>query len=235
MELELFENKDQAPSGAVFSDCKNYRYCLWRIWDPTKPLVMFIGLNPSTANEVSDDPTIRRVKRFAQEWGYGGVYMMNLFAWVTPYPQDLQTGDPLGENDAWLTSIALKCEKIIFAWGNFKEALERSKKVTAMFPDGYALVINQNGTPKHPLYVKSDVVPVHYRNETVWIGYIREVYDQTIYCLLEKSGHLSKELILSKEKLNEEQIKTIQIGLCMRFDLVFYKIEFMAANGNAWY
>lgn len=110
--MDLFNDIQK---GARFSACRNYRYALWRIWDIDKPLVMFIGLNPSTANETTDDPTIRRVVDFAFRWGYGGVYMMNLFAWVTPYPGELATSpDPLGDNDGWLGRIAGNCEKIIF-------------------------------------------------------------------------------------------------------------------------
>lgn len=147
-------------NGAQFSGCRNYRYALWRIWDESKPLVMFIGLNPSTANEATDDPTIRRVKRFASDWGFGGVYMMNLFAYVTPYPEELKKcNDPLGDNDGWLEKIAEKCDKIIFAWGSFEEATERAKDIMQRF-DGYALIINKDGSPRHPLYVKADIEPV---------------------------------------------------------------------------
>jgi hypothetical protein len=152
---------DKSIIGAEFSSCRNYRYALWRIWDRDKPKVMFIGLNPSTANEITDDPTIRRVKSMAQNWGYGGVYMANLFAWVTPYPDELaKCIDPVGENDLWLHKIAMQCSETIFAWGNFKEAQERAKKVVVMFPNAKALHINKNGSPKHPLYVAGNVVPV---------------------------------------------------------------------------
>ena len=148
-------------NGAEFSDDRKYRYCLWRIWDENKPMVMFIGLNPSTANENKDDPTIRRVKRFAFDWGFGGVYMMNLFAWITAYPAELKIcEDPLGENDERLRRLSYSCKDIIFAWGSFKEAQERSKQVIKMFPFAKALVINHNGTPKHPLYIKSDTIPI---------------------------------------------------------------------------
>ena len=67
-------------SHATFSSCKKYRYSLFRIWDEDKPLVLFIGLNPSTADEKEDDPTIRRCINFAKQWGYGGLIMGNLFA-----------------------------------------------------------------------------------------------------------------------------------------------------------
>ena len=153
--MDLFSS-----SGAEFSDCRRYRYTLWRIWDKSLPMVMFIGLNPSTANELADDPTIRRVKRFAYDWGFGGVYMMNLFAFVTPYPSALKNcEDALGDNDGWLEMISEKCEKIIFAWGSFDEAKGRAKEVMERF-EGYALLINKDGSPRHPLYVKSSVVPV---------------------------------------------------------------------------
>jgi len=155
--MDLF---NQTNNGAEFSECLKYRYALWRIWDKNKPLIMFIGLNPSTANDTTDDPTIRRVKRFASNWGFGGVYMMNLFGLISPYPEDLQkNNDPLGDNDGWIEKIASKCDKIIFAWGSFPEAYERAKEVTNRY-NGYALVINKDGSPRHPLYVKSDIEPI---------------------------------------------------------------------------
>ena len=149
---------------AIFSDCRKYRYALWRVWDLSKPKLMIIGLNPSTANEVSDDPTIRRVKSMAKNLGYGGVYMMNLFAIVSSDPKVLRSEglDLIGENDSWLTNISGICQDIVFAWGNFKEAIERGKEVSKMFPNAKAFHINKNGSPKHPLYIKSDVVPVCY-------------------------------------------------------------------------
>ncbi len=157
--MDLFGN---IWSGAQFSDCQKYRYALWRIWDRSKPLIMFIGLNPSTADHINDDPTIRRVKKFAADWGYGGVYMMNLFAFVTPYPEELKKcDDPIGENDGWLEKISSQCEKIIFAWGSFPEATERAEFVLNNF-NGHALIINQDGSPRHPLYVPANVKPVPY-------------------------------------------------------------------------
>jgi hypothetical protein len=150
--------------GAEFSACRNYRYALWRIWDVNKPKVMFIGLNPSTANEMTDDPTIRRVKYFAQRWGFGGVYMANLFAWVTAYPDELlKVPDPGNGNDLWLLKIAAQCTEVVFAWGNFKEAQQRAKKVIEMFPAAKALIKNKDGSPRHPLYVPGNVTPIIYQ------------------------------------------------------------------------
>ncbi len=150
-------------SGATFSNCRKYRYKLWRIWDPNKPMVMFIGLNPSTANEDTDDPTIRRVMKFAKDWGYGGVYMMNLFAWVTPKPEELKKCEnPLGDNNNMLEAVAAKSELIVCAWGAFKEAKERSMEVTKMFPQGMCLGINGDGSPKHPLYIAGNTRLIKY-------------------------------------------------------------------------
>src|SRR5947209_6307215 len=84
-------------NGAVFSEDRKYRYVLWRIWDTNKDIIQFIGLNPSTANEMHDDNTIGRIKNFTHDWGYGGFYMTNLFGLVTPYPEDLKTcKNPVG-------------------------------------------------------------------------------------------------------------------------------------------
>jgi hypothetical protein len=160
--------KKEMDKGAIFSECRQYRYALWRIWDPTKPIAMIIGLNPSTANETESDNTIKRLEGMVYDWKYGGFYMMNLFAIVSPDPSILKTHpDPVGKNDGWIQEIAKKCHRVIFAWGNFKEATARSKAVIDMFPDAYALYINKNGSPKHPLYCSRNTKPVPYRRKAV--------------------------------------------------------------------
>lgn len=159
---DLFEQ--QEISGAEFSQCGKYRYGLWRLWNNDLPCIMFIGLNPSTATATMDDPTIRRVKRFAKDWGYGGVFMCNLFAYISPYPHDLKLiKDPIADNDNWLTLFACSCRDILFAWGNFPEATERAKKVSEMFPTAVCLGFNKNGSPKHPLYVAAKTKYVNYK------------------------------------------------------------------------
>lgn len=155
----LFGDED---NGASFSTDRKFRFCLWRKWDDSKPSIMFIGLNPSTANETGDDPTIRRVKKFASDWGYGGVYMMNCFAFVSTNPKDLKDFSNNESNNKCLKQTAALCDKIIFAWGNFDEAKERGKEIAKMFPGAFALEINKNGSPKHPLYVPGNVIPIKY-------------------------------------------------------------------------
>lgn len=152
----------EALSGAFFSDDRKHRYALWRIWDAAKPFIMFIGLNPSTANETETDPTITRVINFAKNWGYGGVYMMNLFSYVSTDPANLVTCTDNSINDTVLYNTRIVCKEVIFAWGNFKVAQERAARVAAMFPGSKALVLNKNGSPRHPLYVKGDVKPVEF-------------------------------------------------------------------------
>jgi hypothetical protein len=146
-------------SGAKFSDCRKYRFVLYRIWDKSKPMIMFVGLNPSTANETKDDATIRRVKSMANSWGYGGVYMLNCFPFISTNPDDLKVCDKLEENDLWLYTISLKCKEVVFAWGNFDIVVEKSRDIalTQLFPNAKCLIKNKNGSPRHPLYVPSTI------------------------------------------------------------------------------
>jgi len=138
--------------GAHFSDCGKYRYYLHRIWDRQLPKVMCIGLNPSTANGEDDDPTIRNLCEFLTKNGYGGLYMLNLFALISSNPEDLRScPDPLKDNDDWLWIISQNCEDVIFAWGSFKQAKYRVKNMVNMFPNALCLGKTSKGDPIHPL------------------------------------------------------------------------------------
>ena len=145
---ELFVNEN---SGAAFSDCRKYRYALWRIWNPELPKAMCIGLNPSTANASKNDNTINILIRMLTVLGYGGFYMTNLFAWISSKPEDLLTcADPIGENDSKLKEVEAICDEVIVCWGNFKQAENRIKEVLSNFPNAKCFGINKNGTPYHP-------------------------------------------------------------------------------------
>lgn len=149
-------------NGAEFSEDRKYRYALWRIWDDEKPKVMIIGLNPSKADESVDDPTIRRVKRLASSWGFGGIYMLNLFAWITPFPEELENcSDPIGDNNGKLEAYATKCDEVIFAWGS-NETNGRESFVLNYFPNAKCIAKNADGSPKHPLYVKRNATLMKY-------------------------------------------------------------------------
>ena len=151
-------------SSAIFSPCKKYRFVLCRVWDTSKPYVMFIGLNPSKANSIDDDPTIKRVKAMAEYWGYGGIYMLNCFPYISTDPDELSSCDLIEQNDSWLNSTRYKCKDVVFAWGSFDIVKEKARDTALknMFPDAMALIINKDGSPRHPLYV-----PV----KTPWIKY----------------------------------------------------------------
>ena len=101
-QLTLFGYKPPE-NGAKFSDCRKYRFVLWRIWDYSLETIMFIGLNPSTANEVKQDNTINRIKGLTKDLGYGGFYMLNLFTFITAYPKELKNCEnPTLEADKYL-------------------------------------------------------------------------------------------------------------------------------------
>jgi hypothetical protein len=114
---------------------------------------MCIGLNPSNASEVKNDPTIRHLRTNLSKLGYGGFYMMNLFAFVSSEPEALLTcEDPLGQNDSKLAEVEALCKDVIVCWGGFKQAEERIKEVLPRYPNAKCFGINANGTPWHPMY-----------------------------------------------------------------------------------
>ncbi|RTR33189.1 DUF1643 domain-containing protein [Shewanella canadensis] len=147
---------------AVLSDCRDYRYSLWRTWDEDKPYALFIGLNPSTADEVEDDPTIRRCVNFARDWGYGGLCMANLFAFRATEPNVMKSApDPIGEaNDTWLVQLADGAGVVIAAWGNDGTFLGRSRTVLELIDGVKCLKLNKSGEPAHPLYQPKNSKPI---------------------------------------------------------------------------
>jgi hypothetical protein len=155
----------------IFSPCRKYRYTLWRkvpvtfSFDERKwsgPYVQFIGLNPSTANEVQNDPTIRRCIDFASRWGFTQMCMTNLFGFCSAYPQEMMaSADPIGENDRYLEEVGRNAGLIVAAWGAFSCAIERGKKVQELFKGRlHHLGLNSDGSPKHPLYLRKDTTPI---------------------------------------------------------------------------
>ncbi|MFZ8963264.1 MAG: DUF1643 domain-containing protein, partial [Schleiferiaceae bacterium] len=96
-------------AGAIFSDCGRYRYRLWRIWDPSLPTLLWILYNPSTADAKVEDPTLRRCMDFTRQWGYGGLTVVNRFAYRATNPRQLNsTIDPVGpENTSHVQNALL--------------------------------------------------------------------------------------------------------------------------------
>lgn len=150
-------------STALFSKCGKYRYWLYRSWDPERKTAACIGLNPSTANGEKNDPTIESLIRLMKHNGYGAFFMLNLFALISPNPEDLRScADPLSANDKHLSSFKESDADIIFCWGRFPMAEYRAKVVRKMFPNALCFGKNQDGSPKHPLYLKATTKTTSY-------------------------------------------------------------------------
>ena len=149
---------------ATFSDCRKYRYALSRTWNGKKKTILFIGLNPSTANEKIDDPTIRRCINYAQNWGYGSLLMVNLFAYRATLPSELKNvKNPIGnDNDLHILELSKKADIAVAAWGNEGFLLNRDKVVKKLIPNLMCLKINKSGQPAHPLYQKKDLKLIKY-------------------------------------------------------------------------
>jgi len=152
---------------AVLSKDRIYRYSLSRVWDESKPYVLFIGLNPSTADEREDDPTIKRCIDYANRWGYGGLQMANLFAYRATLPSDLkQTKKPVGvDNDRFIRELFRNAEMTIVAWGDDGTYLDRNIEVLKIIESPMCLKINKSRQPAHPLYQKKDLKPIPYNYE----------------------------------------------------------------------
>jgi len=160
--------KGDAPSVAIYSDCESYRYSLTRIWDDTAPRVLFVMLNPSTATEVQNDPTVERCERRARTLGYGAFCVCNIFAYRATDPKKMRTQtDPVGpENDAAITDAALWANDIVCAWGTHGAHLDRGPIVERMLRHQPIplthLGLSIAGHPKHPLYIGYKTQPQHW-------------------------------------------------------------------------
>ncbi len=154
---------------AVFGGKANeYRYRLNRSWDSAKPAAMFVLMNPSTADPDFDDSTVAKCCRFAQAWGYGGIFVANTFAYrCTNQKRLLEVADPIGpDNDRHILKMAKKAAIVIFAYGEPHKSLRSRGPALAKFliekahVRPHILSLGKKGTPKHPLYLKETLKPV---------------------------------------------------------------------------
>lgn len=147
----------------ILSPCRTYRYTLWRDFGGLagEGYAMFIGLNPSTADEVNNDRTIKRCMSFAKSWGYGALCMTNLFAFRATRPVDMiAAADPVGpDNDVHLIDLARGAGIVVAAWGANGTHLERDLAVRALVPNLHFLRKTKDGHPGHPLYLSASLVP----------------------------------------------------------------------------
>lgn len=146
-------------STALYSDCERYRYLLSRVWSPDQPTLLFVLLNPSTATEAQNDPTVERCQRRAEALGYGGFQVANLFAFRATDPGVMRAAaDPIGpDNDATLREAAKNADQILCGWGNHGAHLGRGATIAALLrATGKPLRhlgLTQTGHPAHPLYI----------------------------------------------------------------------------------
>lgn len=151
--------KGDAASIAEYSDCECYRYSLTRVWDRDGKRVAFVMLNPSTATELQNDPTVERCERRARALGFGGFRVTNIFAWRDTDPKAMRAAaDPVGQgNDTAILAALDWADQVVCAWGTHGAHLDRGPQVEALLratgADLHILGLTQAGHPKHPLYI----------------------------------------------------------------------------------
>lgn len=152
---------------ATYSPCQRYRYTLKIVWEPSLPVAVFLALNPSTATEFQDDPTLRKVQGFAHRWGCGGVLMLNIFAFRATDPRVMKMqNDPVGPENTveFLASqVLLHDGPAVAAWGKHGAFRGRGPEVAqALAGKLMCLRMNGDGSPEHPLYVPYEIKPVQF-------------------------------------------------------------------------
>ena len=155
--------KDGTASQAVYSVCGQYRYLLTRDWGPGAgsgaERIGFVMLNPSTATEAQNDPTVERCERRARALGYAGFGVANIFAFRATDPRVMRAqADPVGPlNDAAITDLAATCTLLVCAWGTHGAHLGRGEAAAHLLRATgrplYHLGLTVSGAPKHPLYI----------------------------------------------------------------------------------
>ena len=151
--------KGDAPSVAIYSSCEKYRYSLTRTWDDTGARALFVMLNPSTATEVQNDPTVERCERRARTLGFGAFRVTNIFAYRATDPKIMRAqADPVGpENDATIHESASSWirtgteDRVICAWGAHGDHMARGEAVEVLLRKTqqplYALGLTKAGHP----------------------------------------------------------------------------------------
>jgi hypothetical protein len=162
---------------AVFSPCRTWRYSLSRLVDAAgHGTVNFILLNPSTADETVDDPTIRRCRVFAQAWGYRWLVVTNLFAYRATDPAVMKlAADPIGPgNDAHIRGIALNAAAVVAAWGVHGCHRGRDAEARALLEaigvETLCLGTTRGGHPRHPLYQRAGTATVVFERRGALAG-----------------------------------------------------------------
>ena len=147
---------------AVLSDSGAYRYRLQRVWDANRPAVLFVCLNPSTADATQDDNTSRVCMNYAKRWGFGSLLLGNLFAIRSTDPRGIRrVSDPIGPHNDWcLKKLQAQASLVICAWGDAGAHLDRDQQVLGFLTAPHCLAKLKSGRPGHPLYKRATLNPV---------------------------------------------------------------------------
>lgn len=158
---------------AVFSPCRSWRYVLSIGWDDRLPAMCFLMLNPSTADEFKNDPTVARCEKRARDSGnFGSLIILNAYAWRSTDPGALKLcADPIGPENDFFIGLTLRVLRdtggiVVCAWGNHCAATQRTRPAqlyglirrAGLIP--HALRLSEDGTPWHPLYLPYSLRPL---------------------------------------------------------------------------
>lgn len=173
-------------AGAMFSEDNTHRYVLWRTWRKKSKLALCIGLNPSTAQKDKNSPTVDRLVTALDKLGYGGIKLVNLFSIISSSPEILMRPEVKNDEERDMGIIfgySLGCQDVIFCWGTFDEAKDRSQKVIEWFSNALCFGKNKDGSPWHPqalVYAGLD------KGKARLFPFREHTYDNNIYDRKEK-------------------------------------------------
>lgn len=161
--------EDGVNSVAIYSECELYRYTLTRTWSKkVVRRIAFIGLNPSTATELQNDPTVARCMNYAHDWGYDECTMLNAFGFRATDPKVMkEQEDPVGtDNDLYIKKIVLKADQVVCCWGNHAAHHDRSETLLSLLKSWnrplHCLTLTKSNQPGHPLYLRKDAKPFEF-------------------------------------------------------------------------
>ncbi len=162
LSVREYEDSTGCKNYAVYSLCETYRFFLERVWDAASPPLVMLMLNPSTATELQNDPTVERCERRARQNGYGGLQVLNIFALRSTDPKNLyETSNPTGDYNDFFIRLILKQnvenDNIVCGWGTHGMLNNREKDIFKLFQKESitpkAFKWTKNGHPQHPLYI----------------------------------------------------------------------------------
>lgn len=161
--------KGGTSSMAEYSDCERFRYRLTRVWQEAGRHLNFVMLNPSTATELQNDPTVERCERRARTSGFSGFTVTNIFSFRATDPKIMRcASDPIGaQNDKAISDAAHHADQVICAWGTHGAHENRGEAVKTLLQEAkiplYHLGLTKAGHPRHPLYIGYSVKPEIWR------------------------------------------------------------------------